>query len=155
MASVASHLEVKPIKMKKIFHATREQIFQAWTEEEKLKAWFGPEGVKTKSASVDLRIGGKYNFEMVTPDGSPVSHHGTYREINAPDKLVFTWILDGQMCEGSQNQDGETVVTLELKKVDDTKTEVSLTHEFLPSEKAREGHEFGWQSCMDSLDQYL
>ncbi len=154
MASVNPKLETQSLLIKRVFKAPREKIFQAWTQPEQLTKWFGPEGVTTKTASIDLRVDGEYKFEMVTPDGQTIYHHGQYREIKSPEKLVFTWVLDGQICEGSKEQDAETLVTVELKDLGDS-TEMVLSHECLPSDKAREGHEFGWNSSLDCLDSYL
>jgi len=68
--------------------------------------------------------------------------------------LVFTWILEGQGCEGSEDQYAETVVTIEFQDMG-TSTRLILTHEFLPSEESKEGHSMGWNSSFDCLEAML
>ena len=87
---------------------------------------------------------------MKEPNGNIVNHGGQYREIDPPNKLVFTWILEGQNCEGSEGLYAETVVTIEFHEIGDS-TRLILTHEFLPNEKSREGHTMGWIGCFDKL----
>ena len=101
-----------------------------------------------------MRAGGDYRVAMTSAEGEAIHHHGTYREIRPPEKLVFTWVLDDQPCEGSANQDCETLVTIEFHDRG-TATEVVLTHEFLPSETARRGHDFGWNGSFDCLARFL
>ena len=132
------------------FDAPCEKVFKAWTDPGALKKWFGPPGVATQSASVDLRVGGVYQLTMVPSDGDPVIHHGRYRLIEPPHKLVFTWILEGQACEGSDGETAETLVTIVFHDLGST-TRVELIHEFLPSEKSKEGHTMGWNGSLDRL----
>jgi len=154
MPSTKPKPETKAIFIKRTFNAPREQVFRAWTRPDELMKWFGPEGFTTHSADVDLRIGGNYRIGLRPPEGEVFYHQGTYREIDPPEKLTFTWLLEDQDCAGSQNESAETLVTVEFRDLG-AATEVSLTHEFLPSEKAREGHEYGWNGCFDSLARKL
>jgi uncharacterized protein YndB with AHSA1/START domain len=138
------------LAMKRTFNAPRETVFRAWTDADLLAKWFGPAGVTVSGAEIDLKTGGAYRIAMVLPDGSDVVHHGHYREIDPPARLVFTWLLEGQACAGSGNPSGETVVTVTLRDADG-RTELTLTHEMLPSETARDNHERGWTGCLDGL----
>ena len=47
-------------------------------------------------------------------------HKGEYFEINRPDKLVFTW--------GSHSSADNSTVTLNFTKIEDNKTNISLSH---------------------------
>jgi uncharacterized protein YndB with AHSA1/START domain len=85
---------------------------------------------------------------MKSPDGKSIDHFGSYREIRPPEKLVFTWILDHQNCGGSEGVTGETLVTVEFQDHGGS-TAVVLTHEFFPNDKARDGHQLGWNGCLD------
>jgi uncharacterized protein YndB with AHSA1/START domain len=81
----------KVIRVEQLIDAPREEVFRAWTEPEKLKQWWSPGGYTTKYAEVDLRTGGRYLLVMQPPDGEPFHLAGTYREIVAPERLVYTW----------------------------------------------------------------
>ena len=143
-------VETKSLYIQRVFDCDRETLFNAWTRSDTLCKWFAPEGVATEAAEVDLRIGGSYCLTLRLPDGEKVQHYGHYREIDAPEKLVFTWMLDGQGCDGSKTEITETLVTVEFRE-QGKQTEVSLTHEFFLSDKAKEMHALGWYGCLDSL----
>ena len=70
---------------------------------------------------------------------------GTYREIDPPDRLVYTWQW--------QNKEGapETIVTVEFR-AHATGTELVLIHD-LPDTDARDRHEDGWSRCLDKFAQ--
>ncbi len=154
MNTTVSAEQQHQINISKDFKATANEVFAAWTDPEMLRSWFGPEGVKTESASVDLRVGGNYSFTMLLPDGQSVIHRGEYRVIDKPNRLVFTWILEGQECEGSKEKYGETLVTLEFQEKENTTTLI-LTHDFLPDTTSKEAHEYGWQGSLDCLAKIL
>ena len=136
------------------FKASPEKVFQAWTDPEILVKWFGPKEVSTESAQIDLRIGGEYHFTLKLPDGKIVDHHGEYREIDPPKKLVFTGILDGQGCAGSEGVFAETLVTVEFQDLGGA-TRLVLTHDFLPTQDSRDSHSFGWNGSFDCLAEVL
>jgi uncharacterized protein YndB with AHSA1/START domain len=71
------------------FAAPREAIWQAWIEPDRLMKWWAPPGFAMQSAKVDLRPGGMYHYGMKAPDGSEVWGKLAYREIAAPERLVF------------------------------------------------------------------
>ncbi len=140
--------------LRRRFNAPRAQVFRAWTDPQALKQWFGPEGFTVSSAEIDLCIDGAYRVAMYGPKGEQCCHHGVYREIKPPEKLVFTWMLEGQPCEGSEKRSTETLVTVEFHDHGGS-TEVVLTHEFLPDPKSRDGHHFGWSGSFDGLGRFL
>lgn len=148
MASPTPGTEIT-LNLRRIFKAPREKVFRAWTDPEELKKWWGPEGYATPSAEVDLRVGGKYRLGMrKLPDGEIFYLSGIYREVRPPERLVYTWRWQGQP------EHGETLVTVEFREVGDS-TEVVLTHERFPTEKARDDHNRGWSGCLDRLAKLL
>lgn len=149
MATTETNAETT-IRLTRTFNAPRERVFRAWTDPKEMKRWFCPEGFSTPAADVDLRVGGAYRIDMKSPEGKRIVHDGTYREIRPPEKLVFTWVLDDQDCEGSRGLDGGTLVTVALRDLQGS-TELTLTHELLPTQEARDGHEWGWSGCLDHL----
>src|SRR4249919_1522353 len=51
----------------RIFQASREDVFAAWTDPDQLAAWYGPEHFETprERIHIDLRVGGRYELTMV------------------------------------------------------------------------------------------
>ena len=106
------------------YDAPLERVYSAWTDPEQLKRWLRPtDEIEAVLAEVDLRIGGVYRLGYQVP-GVAGEHvvAGTYREIVANEKLVFTW----QWESHPDFQGEETLVTVEFDEVDG-QTEVTLT----------------------------
>lgn len=72
------------------FDAPRELVFKAWSEVERLRRWWGPDGFTNPVCEVDLRPGGAIRIDMRGPDGTVYPMTGTFHEIAAPQRLVFT-----------------------------------------------------------------
>ena len=142
------------LTLKRIFHAPIEKVFEAWTKPEVLAHWFGPTGFIVKTADIDLQVGGKYLIVLQPPAGETIKHFGEYVEITSPTRLVFTWTLQNQACQGSTDQFADTLVTLDFKRVGQS-TEIQLSHERLPGKDAYSGHKFGWESSFDCLEALL
>ncbi len=135
------------LQMTRIIPAAIEEVFEAWTNPEILSRWSAPEGIEHISYDVDLRVGGAYTLVMKTPEGQLHTAVGTYKEINAPHRLVYTW----DWVEEDYHMGIETVVTVELSAIGEH-TEVLLTHELFPAEEAVQGHSEGWTSCLNRLE---
>jgi len=69
---------------------------------------------------------------------------GEYLEIVPPEKIVFTWSVDGMVSNSK--------VTIELFAKGD-QTELVLTH-VLPQDVS-ERHQHGWINCLDHLETAL
>ncbi len=79
---------------------------------------------------------------------------GEYREVNPPEKLVFTWIWEEMPLDISDWAPPVTLVTVEFFDCDGA-TEIVLTHEQFPDERMRDEHNNEWGGCIDRLAQYL
>lgn len=146
--------ETKPpaaLRLTRSFAASREKVFGAWTDPKALSHWFAPgKNYVTHVPQLEAREGGRYRIEMEL-DGKFYRVNGTYREVRFPDRLVFTWHWE---TEPDQGDLGETWVTIELHDRGNG-TELVLTHEGFPGEKAREEHEQGWVGCLGGLEAFL
>jgi uncharacterized protein YndB with AHSA1/START domain len=87
-------------------------------------------------------LGGRYRVDMVPPDGPPNQLHGTYRTLDRPHLLEFTW-----QWEGSPE---ETIVRIELKPAKGG-CELILTHERFATEASKVKHAEGWGGCLARL----
>jgi uncharacterized protein YndB with AHSA1/START domain len=82
------------IVLTRVFDAPRDLVFDAFTQPELLKRWFGPRGWSLDVCDVDLKVGGGFRFLMRGPDGKHVGMRGTWREIRAPERTVHTESFD-------------------------------------------------------------
>ena len=106
----------REIVLSRVFEAPRELVFAAWTKEEHLTKWFGPKGFTTKTHECDVRVGGRWRFDMIAPDGKVWGNRIVFLEIDAPELLV----LD----HGSDKDDDEHRfrVTITFDEQNDAKT---------------------------------
>ena len=137
------------LRLSRRLKAPRETVFRAFTDPVALAKWFGPEGVNVTKVKVDLRPGGGYSMVFNASDGDSHSLSGAYREISPPERLVMTWVWDHGGMAGI-----ETLVTIEFAEAG-AETELTLTHEKLPSQEFVDLHSQGWTSSFNCLDRVV
>ena len=72
------------------FAAPRELVFKAWADPKHLAQWWGPRGFTNPVCEWDVRPGGKIYDVMRAPNGGRYPMGGEFREIVAPERLVFS-----------------------------------------------------------------
>lgn len=72
------------------FEAGRKLVFEAWTDPEQLKNWYAPDGCTISFKKIDVRQGGRFHSCIWNPTHGNCWCKGTYLEITAPEKIVFT-----------------------------------------------------------------
>ncbi len=138
-----------PVTVKRLVRAAPAAAFAAWTEPEQLRRWSSPEGTSVTDVEVDLRVGGAYRILMRGPEGQRYTAFGTYRAIEPPRRLVYTWDW-----EEKENAVGETVVTVDFHDRGEA-TEIVVTHDGFPAPGPARGHAEGWESCLNRLEAFL
>jgi uncharacterized protein YndB with AHSA1/START domain len=98
----------REIRMTRLFDAPRRLVFEAMTQPEHVKQWWGRlgEGYSVPVCEIDLRVGGAWRFVNRHPHGE-AAFHGEYQEISPPGRLVFTEIFE-------EFPDAVSVVTAEF-----------------------------------------
>jgi uncharacterized protein YndB with AHSA1/START domain len=129
------------VRVERLLPARPADVFEAWTDPERLRVWMGPGNTTVTRVECDLRVGGSFLIVM-SVDGDLVDHTGRYRVVEPPRRLVFTWCSS---ATGGQ----DTVVTVDLAPAG-SDTLMVLTHERL-DEDARPAHRGGWESIADNL----
>ena len=136
------------------FDAPKHLVYKAWTTPELIKRWWSANRGKVTVADVDLRVGGKWRWVMVMPDGFEVAFHGEYREIVPDERIVST-----EVYEGAQQGDGPEQGTLNTTTFTekDGRTTLTILVE-APSKEVRDaiinsGMEGGMQEAFDHLEQ--
>jgi uncharacterized protein YndB with AHSA1/START domain len=118
------------IRMTRLFDAPRDLVFEAMSKPEHITRWWGclGEGYSVPVCEVDLRVGGAWRFVNRHPQGE-AAFHGVYRELNPPERVVFTEIFE-------DFPDGESVVTAVLTD-ENGKTRLTVTVSY-PSRDVRD-----------------
>ncbi len=136
------------ILITRTFDAPAARVFDAWTKPEHVREWWGSEDAPLVVCDIDLRVGGMWRYVVGYSDGKELGWHGTYREIERPDRLVSTEVWE-------PFPDGESVNTMTLAEQDGTTTmTVRVLH---ASKENRDGHlnsgmETGMQVVLDRLE---
>ena len=138
------------LQIKRFIKAAPDRVYAAWTDPAQLRQWWGPKGVRTRSLTADVRVGGRYRWDLTTPEGEEMSAFGEYQELIPGKKIVFTWKWDDDEVWKNRT----SVVTVELSERDGG-TELLFIHEQLPSEESRDRHNEGWNSILDGLGKFL
>ena len=144
------------------FAAPREQVWQAWTDPERTKRWWGPKDFTAPVCKIDLRVGGTYLNCMRSPEGQDYWSTGTYREIVAPARLVCTDSFadkDGNIVPASYyNMSGDWPLALQITvtlEEQEGKTLLTLRHDGLPAGEMRTMCAAGWNESFDKLAMIL
>jgi uncharacterized protein YndB with AHSA1/START domain len=84
----------REIVLTRLFDAPRQLVFEAMTKPEHVKRWWGilDDRYSVPVCEIDLRVGGKWRFVGRGPHGEGPEFYGVYREVAAPDRVVFTEI---------------------------------------------------------------
>ncbi len=84
----------KPVErelvMMRTFNAPWGLVWKAWTDPNDMAQWWGPYGFTNPVCKLDARPGGAIHIDMRGPDGIVYPMTGVYREIVAPERLVFS-----------------------------------------------------------------
>jgi len=89
----ATRVELKSqteIVITRAFAAPRRVVWDAMTKPEYVRRWYGLRMLEISICEIDLRVGGAWRFVLRAPDGSEHGFTGVYREIAAPDRVVYT-----------------------------------------------------------------
>ena len=127
--------------------ATADRIFEALTNPSQLVKWWGMEGrFQVTHMEADLRAGGKWTMSGAGLGGKPFRVIGSYRRVERPRLLEFTWLPDWQ-----ENPE-ESTVRIDLEENAGV-TKVRLTHSGLTNEVSRASHR-GWPQILSWLQAY-
>ena len=131
------------VVVRRTIPASAEALFDAFLDPNALAEWMRPGAIRSTVATVEPRVGGRYEVIMQGESGT-IPHRGVYRLLDRPKRLVFTW-------NSPHTGSNETLVTVDFVKAAKG-TEVVVTHELLP-EEARPSHSRGWTSGLEHLDE--
>lgn len=143
----------REIVLTRVFNAPRRLVFDAWTQPEHVKRWFGAYGnMEVPVCEIDLRVGGTWRYVLCDPsNGTEYGFSGEYREIVPPERLVVT-----ERYEPVPGSEHLNTLTLTEK---DGKTTLHV-HILYSSVEHRDGQlqsgmEVGMRETLDCLEELL
>jgi uncharacterized protein YndB with AHSA1/START domain len=138
------------LDMQRVLSAPRSRVFRALSEPRELAKWWGPDGFAIPSIESELKLGGTYRIAMQPPEGALFYLTGEFLEVDPPWRLSYTF-----RWEDPDPEDRETVVTLTLREIGDTSTELAFHHGDFATERRRELHEKGWTQSLNQLEEFM
>ncbi|TMI94088.1 MAG: SRPBCC domain-containing protein [Bacillati bacterium ANGP1] len=144
----------RELVLTRTFSAPRTLVFAAWTDPKRVAQWWGPHGFTAPVCEVDARPGGAIRIHMRGPDGTVYPMTGTYREVAAPERLVFTSaaldkagkpLFEVLTTVTFAEQGGKTTLTVRARIV-------TSTAEAAPY---LQGMEAGWTQTLERLETHL
>jgi uncharacterized protein YndB with AHSA1/START domain len=152
----------------RVFDAPRELLWKAFIEPERMKEWFGPKGSVVVASKMDFRIGGTYHGAMRGADGNVMWAKFVYREIVAPERLVWEHSFSDEAGGLTRHPLSPTwplklLTTVTLAEAPGGKTALTLRWSPLEAtaderntfDAAHDGMRGGWGGSFERLDAYL
>ncbi len=134
----------------RVLDAPRELVFKAWTDARLAKNWWGPRDYPATELEMDARPGGVWRGRLRSVEsGQELPLGGVFREVVAPERLVFTFAWEEEGERGL-----ETLVTVTFAE-EGGKTRMTFRQVPFQSVEERDGHRGGWSSSFDRLAEYV
>ncbi|MEO7716734.1 MAG: SRPBCC domain-containing protein [Capsulimonas sp.] len=167
MSETLENVSGQQLVITRVVKAPRDLVFQAWTEVERFAKWWGPKGFDLGVANADIRPGGEFHYSMKSAAGQEMWGKFVYREIEAPERLVFVSSFSNPEGEITQapfsndwprevlnvvtftEQDGETTMTLRGGPINASAAEQAFFEGMFDSMRG------GFGGTFDQLDAYL
>lgn len=152
-----------PLTIVRVFDAPVEAVWNAWSDPEIVKKWWGPKDFTCPAAHIDFRVGGKSHVAMHGPKGTEFDKDlwgvGVYKEIEPKKKIVVSDSFadeKGNVVPASYyGMDHafplEMEITVLFEPLEGNKTKMTLIHKGMPVGKHREGAQSGWNQSFDKL----
>jgi uncharacterized protein YndB with AHSA1/START domain len=139
------------IRLTRVFDAPRERLWAEWTEPEAFADWFGgPQcEVPLSSVTMDVRPGGAWKLTMFAPpDRREINWWGEYREVDEPERLVFT-------ISDQPDEDLWELVVVVFTDLGDGRTEMLFEQRGRMGPEQYEAAKTGWGGFFDRMAERL
>jgi uncharacterized protein YndB with AHSA1/START domain len=150
------------VTFERTFEAPADKVWQAWTDPEQLKRWWGPDNVTITECEIDLRVGGRVYIVMEATEamgeykGTRWPMEGKFTAVEPNSRLTYeakAWTEGDE--EGTTLEQTQEITFAE----DNGKTKMSLKvtlHKIGPKAgMAVEGMKWGFNQQFDKLDKFL
>jgi len=166
-SSTAAESTARELVVTRVFDASRELMWKALTEPERLERWWGPKGFTSRIHKLELRPGGLFLYSQRNAEGLEMWGKWVYREIIAPERLVFVssftdekgnltrhpfepnWPLETLGTSTFTEERGRTTATVRMVPINATESEERTFFDGVNF------MEEGFAGTWDKLDKYL
>jgi uncharacterized protein YndB with AHSA1/START domain len=144
----------REIAMTRAFDAPRELVFEAWTNPQHVRHWWGPRSATIVTCEADVRPGGAWRYVTRSESGEVAPFTGVYQEVTPPERVVHTEVYDVEPFNS-----GDPALTTVTFNEEDGRTTVTATTLY-PTKEVRDmvlgsGMEDGAAESYDRLAEHL
>lgn len=143
------------VTIERTFEASRERVWDAWTDPAQVAEWWGPTGFTVPRCELDVRPGGAFRIDMEGPDGTVHPSEGVFEAVDEPEVLVF-------LTAAGQDEDGnylfevrQTATFEEREGVTVVRLDAEVLKAAPGSARYLEGMEDGWRQSLEKLEGVL
>lgn len=153
---------LKEVIMDRTYDAPIATVWQAWTNADQLKQWWGPDNVTIPTCEIDPKVGGKFHIVMEAGEAMG-PYKGTlwpmtaeFTEVEPNSKLAYT----AQAWTEGQKEETTIETTTEINFTEeDGKTKVHIRSAIFKAgpgaAMAAEGMQYGFAQQMEKLNTFL
>jgi uncharacterized protein YndB with AHSA1/START domain len=144
----------REIAITRAFDAPRDLVFEAWTNPEHVRHWWGWRTSTMIHCEADVRPGGSWRYVTREENGTEVPFTGVYQEVTRPERLVHTEVYDVEPFNS-----GDPAVVTVMFEEEAGRTTVTVTSLY-PTKEVRDivlgsGMEAGAAESYDRLAERL
>ena len=155
----AQNEKTRDLTLTRTFNAPVKRVWQAWSDGEHVRLWWGPTGFTSPVAKIDFRGGGVSLVCMRSPEGHEFYNTWTYRKIVPMKSIEF--VLDWSDKDGYRKdpdslglpatmpRDVRHVIT--FKSISPNKTEMTITEFGYTSAELFDLSKAGLEHCLDKM----
>lgn len=134
-------------EVKRRLAAPPERVFAAFASAEVVGQWLTPSpDVKLTVLELDFREGGHYRCAYDTPEGQRMLVGGVYSRIEAPSRLVFSWLIDPPDTHAGIESQATVSIAASAEGSD-----LLILHERFERADANARHAEGWAGALEQL----
>ena len=112
MSGRSRQAEERVVRLSRVFNTTAEHLYACFTDPALVAQWWGPEGAVCPGAENDLRLGGRFRFQMRGVESGELNVVvGEYLEIEPGLRLAFTWQWEGSDEKSARSFCWSTIVS--------------------------------------------
>jgi uncharacterized protein YndB with AHSA1/START domain len=126
--TITKDMAARTVKLERVFNASRDRVWQAFTDGDILAKWWGPNGWQTTTKEFNFTVGGHWVYVMKCLDENQGEFFGqescgksTYTDISQPDSFSYK----DEFCDSDGNVDSTMPtmnITVEFVEQADGKT---------------------------------
>lgn len=143
----------------RVFDAPQMQVWNAWTNGDHLKQWWGPHGFTCPVAEMDVREGGTSLVGMHSPEHGEHFSTWSYRRIVPMERIEFIHNLSDEEGNRVEPTDAgmppdfpaDQFQTVEIKAISPSKTELTVTEFGWTEGQMLEFARIGLEQCLEKM----